>query len=87
MQVLHLARVLFLTHKPYSVYNDAGSIKRHFSAHLPGSVFSLTRNLFSATKVRARDRSMELQNEIIENALRQQMKLPANDNLYRPTAA
>ncbi len=28
------------------VYNDVGSVKRHFSVHLPGSVFSLTRNLF-----------------------------------------
>ena len=32
--------------KPHDVYNDVGSVKRHFSAHLPGSVFSLTRNLF-----------------------------------------
>src|ERR1700686_455174 len=31
---------------PHSVYNDVGSVKRHFSGHLPGSVFSLTRNLF-----------------------------------------
>ena len=38
----------------HSVYDDVGSVKRHFSAHLPGSVFSLTRNLFPATKVRAR---------------------------------
>src|ERR1700733_2673775 len=38
----------------HSVYNDVGFVKTHFSAHLPGSVFSLTRNLFSATKVRAR---------------------------------
>jgi hypothetical protein len=28
-----------------------GSVKTHFSAYLPGSVFSLARNLFSATKV------------------------------------
>jgi hypothetical protein len=41
--------------KPHSVYNDVGSVKRHFSGHLPGSVFSLTRNLFPATKVRARE--------------------------------
>ena len=24
---------------PHSVYNDVGSVKTHFSAHLPGSVF------------------------------------------------
>src|ERR1700736_3236516 len=30
----------------HSVYNDVGSVKRHFSRHLPGSVCSLTRNLF-----------------------------------------
>ncbi len=30
----------------HSVCNDVGSVKTHFSAHLPGSVFSLTRNLF-----------------------------------------
>jgi hypothetical protein len=40
--------------QPHSVYNDIGSVKTHFSEHLPGSVFSLTRNLFPATKVRAR---------------------------------
>src|ERR1700680_1899908 len=39
---------------PHSVYNDVGPVKTYFSAHLPGSVFSLTRNLFPATKVRAR---------------------------------
>src|ERR1700676_232952 len=38
----------------HSVYNDVGSVKTYFSGHLPGSVFSLTRNLFPATKVRAR---------------------------------
>jgi hypothetical protein len=37
----------------HPVYNDVGVVKTHFSAHLPGSVSSLTRNLFSATKVRA----------------------------------
>jgi hypothetical protein len=36
---------------PHDVYNDVGSVKRHFSAHLPKSVFSLTGNRFSATKV------------------------------------
>jgi hypothetical protein len=40
--------------RPHSVYNDIGSVKTHFSGHLLRSVFSLTRNLFSATKVRAR---------------------------------
>ena len=30
------------------------ALSAHFFAHLPGSFFSLTRNLFSATKVRAR---------------------------------
>jgi hypothetical protein len=44
---------------PHSVYNDVGSVKTHFSAHLPGSVFSLARNLFSATKVRCSNRSMK----------------------------
>jgi hypothetical protein len=39
---------------PHSVYNDVDSVKTHFSVHLPGSAFSLTRNLFPATKVRAR---------------------------------
>jgi hypothetical protein len=33
----------FLARKPHSVYDDVGSVKRHFSGHLPGSVFSLTR--------------------------------------------
>src|SRR5438477_7017083 len=32
--------------RPHSVYNDVGSVKTHFSAHLPGSVFSLTRIFF-----------------------------------------
>jgi hypothetical protein len=43
-----------LPEKPHSVNNDVGSVKTHFSVHLPRSVFSLTRNLFPATKVRAR---------------------------------
>ena len=30
---------LWLTPPPHSVYNDVGSVKTHFSAHLPGSVF------------------------------------------------
>jgi hypothetical protein len=43
----------------HSVYNDVGPVKTHFSAYFPGSVFSLARNLFSATKVRCSNRSME----------------------------
>src|SRR4029077_284172 len=40
--------------KPHSVYNDVGSVKTHFSAHLPGSAFSLTRNLFLRPRFVAR---------------------------------
>src|ERR1700687_2417623 len=38
----------------HSVYNDVGSVKTHFSAHLPGSAFSPTRNLFLRPRFVAR---------------------------------
>ena len=41
--------------KPDDVYNDVGSVKTHFSGHLPGSAFSLSRDLFPATKVRVHE--------------------------------
>src|ERR1700694_3859986 len=53
----HLRLLLFQAFP--SAITTVGSVKTHFSGHLPGSVFSLTRNLFPATKVRARNRSME----------------------------